>query len=136
MLNYYLRPRKHQSIDRMFDDFFSPIVSARQMTTDVTETETEYLFDIELPGYSKDDVKISYKEGYLKVEANREQENESNEKNYITKERYVGSVSRSWYIGNVDQASIKAGFNDGVLTVTVPKEQLPKEDEKNYISID
>ncbi len=137
MLNYYLNPRKHQSIDRMFwNDFFSPVFTGKQMTTDVTETETEYLFDVELPGYTKDDVKISYKEGYLTIEARKDEEKESGEKNYISKERYVGSVSRSWYIGNVDQASIKAGFQDGILKISVPKEQLRKEDEKNYIAID
>ena len=137
MLNYYLNPRKYQSAERSFwNDFFAPVMNAKSMNTDVTETETEYLFDVELPGYSKEDVKISVDEGYLTIEAVRNTEKESEEKNYISRERYSGRQSRSWYIGNVDLQQIKASFENGILKVSVPKEQLPEKDNRNLISID
>lgn len=137
MLNYYLSPRKHQNLDRMFwNDFFAPVTDNRAMVTDVTETETEYLLDVELPGYSKDDVKVSYDEGYLTIEATRKSESKDENKNYIRRERHYGTQSRSWYVGNIDQSLIKAGFQDGILKVSVPKEQLPEKDTRQYISID
>ena len=137
MLNYYLNPRKNQSLERAFwNDFFAPVMNTRGMNTDVTETESEYLLDVELPGYGKDDVKISVDDGYLTIEASKTAEKENSEKNYISRERYSGSMSRSWYIGNVDQSLIRASFENGILKVSVPKDQLPEKDNRNYIAID
>ncbi len=137
MLNYYLNPWKKSNVEKMFwDDFFAPVSAVKGMKTDVTETDSEYLFDVELPGYNKEDVKISVDEGYLTIEAVRNSEKESNEKNYISRERYSGRQSRSWYIGNVDEQQIKASFDNGILKVSVPKEQLPEKDTRNYITID
>ncbi len=137
---FYLNPRSNYEVERNFwNDFFAPVSISRlgSMKTDVTENDSEYLFDIELAGYGKDDVKISYDDGYLKVEASKNSEKENNEeKTYITRERYSGSVSRSWYVGNIDRNLIKASFNNGILTVSVPKQQLEKQEESNYITIE
>ena len=137
---FYLNPRRNYEVERNYwNDFFAPVSFSRlgSMKTDVTENDSEYLFDIELAGYGKDDVKISYDDGYLKVEASKNSEKENNEeKTYITRERYSGSVSRSWYVGNIDRNLIKASFNNGILTVSVPKQQLEKQEESNYITIE
>ena len=57
---------------------------------------------------------------------------------YIRKERYSGSCSRSFYVGDaVTQDDVKAKFENGVLTLEVPKkEEAPKVEEKKYISIE
>ena len=138
---YYLRPKKNNDFTRNFwNDFFAPVTWNNVysgMPVDISETDKEYVFDVELPGYKKEDVKITVDDGYLTIEASKNEEHENSEnKNYITRERYSGKTSRSWYVGNIDKELIKASFADGILKVNVPKEQLKPEDTKHYISID
>ncbi len=137
----YLTPRKNYAVERNFwNDFFSPTffsTNSSVMKTDIRETEKEYLLDVELPGFNKEDVRISLDDGYLTIETKKNEEKENTEdRNYIRKERYSVNASRSWYVGNIDQTLIKANFNNGILTVSVPKEQLPEKDTRNYINID
>lgn len=138
---YFLKPRRNNEFEKdLWRDFFAPVTwrnAYSGMPVDITETEKEYLFDVELPGYKKEDVKIAVDDGYLTIEASKNEENENKEnKNYITRERYSGTCSRSWYVGNIDKNLIKASFADGILKVSVPKEQLEPEDTRHFISID
>ena len=109
------------------------------MPTDVKETETGYELAINLPGYKKEDVKAELKDGYMTITAttkkNNDQKNE--EGRYIRRERYVGSCSRTFYVGEaVTEEDIHAKFEDGILTITVPKKELqPQVEEKKFISI-
>ncbi len=135
--------------DDFFDDFYRPAVKRvpRQeerpmqpvMPTDVKETETGYELAINLPGYKKEDVKAELKDGYMTITAttkkNNDQKNE--EGRYIRRERYVGSCSRTFYVGEaVTEEDIHAKFEDGILTITVPKKELqPQVEEKKFISI-
>lgn len=137
----YLSPRKNYEVERnIWNDFFGPSflsTNSSVMKTDIRETEKEYLLDVELPGFNKEDVKISLEDGYLTIETKKNEENNNTStSNYIRKERYSVNASRSWYVGNVDLSQIKANFNNGILTVSVPKEQLPEKDTRNYINID
>ncbi|MBQ3385324.1 MAG: Hsp20/alpha crystallin family protein [Erysipelotrichaceae bacterium] len=138
MINYFLRPaRKYDAGRELWDDFFNHDFypqTIRQMKTDIKETETEYLLDIEMPGYNKDNVQITVNDGYLTVTGTKEENRESGEKNYVTRERYSGKVSRSWYIGDVNLEDVKASFTDGILKISVPKEDRKK--EISYIKID
>jgi len=107
------------------------------MKTDIRETEKEYLLDVELPGYNKEDVEATIDNGYLTIATKKNSEKEEkNEGNYIHRERYSVSASRSWYVGNVDRTMIKASFNNGILTVSVPKDELPEKETRNIIDID
>ena len=134
------------------DDFFSvPRVTgfggsrfdrdfSRMMTTDVKETDNAYQLDMNLPGFAKEDIKAELKDGYLTINA---QSNSSNDEkdddgNFIRRERYTGSCSRSFYVGDgVTQDDIHAAFKDGVLTLTVPKkEAIPEKEETKYIAIE
>lgn len=137
----YLTPRKNYNAERNFwNDFMTPFFAADSnlMKTDIRETENEYILDIELPGFAKEDLKVSMKDGYLTVQAGRKSEKneDDKEKNYIRRERYQSSCSRSWYVGNIDREQIRAGYKDGVLSLNVPKNPLPEAEEKKYISID
>ena len=93
-----------------------------------------------LPGYKKEDSKGEVKDGYLTVTATTSKNNDEKDKDgkYIRKERYSGSCSRSFYVGDaVTQDDVKAKFENGVLTLEVPKkEEAPKVEEKKYISIE
>jgi len=123
-------------IDSIFDDFLDTktIKNKPEMRTDVIEAEDKYLFDIEIPGFTKDDIKISLEDGYLTVEANKAENPEENP-TYIRKERFLGNISRSYYVGyNINDEKINAAYNSGVLTITVFK--TSKEENKKYINIE
>ena len=110
------------------------------MQTDVEETETGYEVSMNLPGFEKKDVKAELKEGYLTITASTSQNNYQKDKagKYIRKERYSGTCSRSFYVGeDVTQQDIKARFENGVLRLSIPKKDAkPKVETPNYISIE
>ncbi len=134
------------------DDFFSvPRVTGfggsrfdrdftRMMTTDVKETDNAYQLDMNLPGFAKEDIKAELKDGYLTINAqsNSSNDEQDDDGNFIRRERYTGSCSRSFYVGDgVTQDDIHAAFKDGVLTLTVPKkEAIPEKEETKYIAIE
>lgn len=110
------------------------------MSTDVRETENSYEVIMNLPGFTKEDVKGEIKDGYLTVTAttNTSRDEKDAEGKYIRRERYSGSCSRSFYVGEeVTQDDIKAKFEDGTLKLTIPKkEPQVKEEQKRYIEIE
>lgn len=124
------------------NDFFGgfPYKANGTMQTDVSETDKGYKVTMNLPGYQKEDIKGEVKDGYLTVTATTSKNNDEKDKDgkYIRKERYSGSCSRSFYVGDaVTQDDVKAKFENGVLTLEVPKkEEAPKVEEKKYISIE
>ncbi|MGN0155244.1 MAG: Hsp20/alpha crystallin family protein [Lachnospiraceae bacterium] len=127
-----------------FDDFFTePFGGYRNnalMQTDVKETQDGYELAMNLPGVKKEDIKADLKDGYLTVTATSNQSNdEKNEDGkYIRRERFYGSSSRSFYVGeDVTQEEIKAKFEDGTLKLTIPKKEENKQvEQKNYIAIE
>ncbi len=117
--------------DDMFDDnFFRPVAKTSNfMKTDIREVDGNYVLDMELPGYKKEDIQISLKEGYLTISASRnEHKEESDDKgNVLRKERFTGTCTRSFYVSEgVTEEDIKAKFDNGELQVTFPKDK-PKE---------
>ena len=109
------------------------------MKTDIRETENEYVLDIDLPGYKKEDVKAQLKDGYLNISVSREENKEEKDAKdkYLRKERYTGSVSRSFYVGeDITEEDVKAKFGNGVLTLALPKEAPKKIEEPKYICIE
>lgn len=134
--------------DEFFEDFARPIKRevryaspvSSVMRTDVKESDVGYELHIELPGYSKEDVKAELKEGNLTISAVRDTSNETKDENgkYIRRERYYGNCSRSFYVGkDVEQTDIRARFEDGILKVFVPKKEAkPAVEEKKYITIE
>ena len=121
-----------------FDRDFYGNSSRSVMKTDVKETDKGYELDIELPGYQKEDVKAQLKDGYLTVQAVKNVNNDTKNKEgaYIRRERYAGTMSRSFYVGdNVTEADIQAKFENGVLKLAVPKKEAKKVEENKYIAI-
>lgn len=144
-----LRPSIFTHNNNLFDDFFGdeffaparhPNGGAAIMHTDIRETEGEYIIDMELPGFKKEDVEAELRDGYLTVRAEHKTENDEKDKegHYIRKERYYGNFARSFYVGEaVTQDDIKAAFKDGILTLNVPKIEKKEEPEvKKLISIE
>ena len=111
------------------------------MKTDIQETDKDYILEMDLPGFSKDEVKVSLENGYLTISAAKglnKDEKEKKNGRYIRRERYAGNVRRSFYVGdNVTENDIHAKFEDGILKLTVPKKEAKKvEDKKSYITIE
>ncbi len=134
-------------VDSMFDDFFetpfwnnSRTVARQTMSTDITESENGYQIEMDLPGFAKEDVNASLKDGYLTIAACHENSNEEKDSagKLIRQERYQGTCQRSFYVGDqITEEDIKANFKDGVLTLSIPKkEKQPEVEEKKYIAIE
>lgn len=133
----------------LFDDFFGDMfggdffdTSSRMpqlMKTDVVEKDGQYMLDVELPGYDKNDISAELKDGYLTIMANKDQtiENKDEKSNYVRKERYTGSCQRSFYVGDgVKEEDIQAGFKDGILKIAVRKPELKEiKDDRKLIPI-
>ncbi len=125
----------------VFDDWFNSPFRADvfgAMKTDILEEEKDYRLDIDVPGFSKEEIKISVENGYLTIEAEKNQEKEEKDQkgNYLRRERNYGSCSRRFYVGDIKKESISASFKDGILTVIVPKATEPEAESKKYIDIE
>ena len=133
--------------ENLFDDFFSdpfgmmvpqgrdPLYGKHAknlMKTDVRETESTYELDVDLPGFTKDEVNVELKNGYLTIQASKGLDKEQSDKKgkYIRQERYAGACSRTFYVGEgVEPEDVTAKFENGILQLSIPKEakkQLPK----------
>ncbi len=133
------RRRDFDLLDEMFRDPFFMEGESKIMKTDIKEKKDKYLIDIDLPGYEKENIKIDVEDGYLTVHASIDSNKEEKEEGkFVRKERYVGSCSRSFYVGNdVKSEDIKASFKNGTLKIEIPKkEEQAKLAEKKYIQID
>ena len=122
------------------DDFFrgKDKMNFQLMKTDIREGEKEYLLEVDLPGYKKEDIKIDVTDGYLTIHAKTTDEINDEEKGkYVRRERFMGECTRSFYVGDdVKEDEIKASFKNGILKLEVPKiNPEDKKEEKKYIEI-
>ena len=110
------------------------------MKTDVKDTDTGYEVDVDLAGFKKDEIQIELEKGFLTVTAAKGLDKDEKDKkdNYIRRERYAGSMSRSFYVGkHVTEEDIHPKYENGILSFSVPKEEAkPVEEKKHYISIE
>ena len=133
--------------ENLLDDFFDfpfgsnyTATDSSLMKTDIKEMENGYDVTMNLPGVKKEDVKAELKDGYLTISAssNSNKDEKDEEGRYIRRERYSGSCSRSFYVGDaVTEADIKAKFENGTLTMMIPKKEVqPAVENKKYIAIE
>lgn len=143
--------------DDFFDDFFEWPAYDKQMKdaqkklygrradnmmkTDVRDHDDHYEIDVDLPGFKKEELSLELTDGYLTIKAAKGLDKDEKEKKsgkYIRRERYMGSMTRSFYVGDtITQEDIKAEYRNGVLKLTVPKPDPSKKVEKtNYIAIE
>ena len=105
---------------------------------DRRETEGSYELDVDLPGFKKEEVNVELNNGYLTIEAAKSLDKDDTDKQgrYIRQERYAGSMSRSFYVGDVKPEDVKAKYESGVLTVLIPKEEPKKLTSSSKIAIE
>ena len=110
-----------RAFDEMERSFFKN--SLTEFRTDVSDNGDSFLVEAELPGFSKDDIHIDIDNDCLTISAERKYDNEDKDdkKNFIRRERYYGSYSRSFDVTGIDTDAIKAEYKDGVLNLTLPK---------------
>lgn len=149
--------------ENLFDDFFDgffgfPVIDDKEiqkaqkqlygrnanhmMKTDVREHEDHYEVDIDLPGFKKEELSLELKDGYLVVSAAKgldRDETEEKTGRFVRRERFAGSMSRSFYVGeDMKQEDIRARYESGVLMLDIPKLEArkPEVEEKKYIAIE
>ena len=127
-----------------FDAFFSTpsqrsTVPPTMMRTDIKETDAAFELAIDLPGFAKEDVAVDLKDGYLSISAKTSKESEDKDEKgtYVRKERFSGTCSRTFYVGeDIEEDEVKAKFENGILTIDVPKKQeQPKLESGRSITI-
>ena len=140
--------------ENLFDDFFSdpfgmmvpqgrdPLYGKHAknlMKTDVRETEGTYELDVDLPGFTKDEVNVELKNGYLTIQAAKGLDKDQTDKKgkYIRQERCAGACSRTFYVGDgVEPEDVTAKFENGILQLTVPKKEAKQVEGRKYIAIE
>lgn len=135
MKNYLQKRNETTDIFDVFNDFFRPVFSDENscLKTNIRETADAYELDVEVPGYTKDQIKISLENGYLSIVCNKEEKEENGK--YRRKE-ICESCARSYYVGeDVAREEIKAKCENGILKLSVPKSQ-PKQIQSSYIEIE
>jgi HSP20 family protein len=130
--NHEFKPM--MSMLNMFDDFFNRVYDEdadnnfKAMALDILEQENEFLILANLPGFKKENVKISVHDNQLLIEARCAEKKEEKTGTVFRSERYGGSFRRNLYLpDNADVAAIQARMEDGVLHLTIPrKAQTPE----------
>ena len=141
--------------ESLFDDLFSdpfemmampqgrnPLYgkhAKNMMKTDIRETENGYELDMDLPGFKKEDVNLELKDGYLTIEANKalDKDEKDDKGRYLRQERWSGSCSRSFYVGDgVKPSDVSAKFENGILQIALPKAEQKKLPSTTSIAIE
>lgn len=134
--------RNNSDLD-YFDDLFEGVFNTpfnrslnHCMRTDIKESDNSYTLDIDVPGFGKEDIKISLENGYLTVEARKDETKEGKESHFLRRERYFGSAARTFFVGeDIAQEDVKASYDKGILTLTIPKQGTSVK-EKKFIAIE
>ena len=105
-------------LDDIFNDFSSN--QTNNMKCDIYEKDGNYHIEIDIPGFDKNEISVECENGYLTITAEKNEENEDENKNYIRRERTYGKYQRSFYLGDVDEDAIK-----------VSKENYPQIEHRN-----
>jgi HSP20 family protein len=125
-----------REMDRMFDNFFGrgADVAEPSLTwypsVDIKETKDDFVLMAEVPGMSKDDIKINISENTLTIKGEKKEEKKEEDQNYHRVERRYGSFQRSFTLPTqIQESKVKAAYKDGVLTITMPKKEEVKPKE-------
>lgn len=138
MMDMMLVPRKNNFdlFDNFFDDDFFTKKERNLMKTDILEKKNHYEIAMDLPGFNKENIDMSLKNGYLEIHAKIEQNENQEEEKYLRQERFYGECSRSFYVGDrITEEDIQAEFKEGILKVEIPKKEEIEEETRKQIEI-
>ncbi|MBO5113167.1 MAG: Hsp20/alpha crystallin family protein [Lachnospiraceae bacterium] len=109
------------------------------MKTDIREMDDSYEVVIDLPGFKKDEIEVQLENGYLTISAAKGLDKDETDKQgkYLRQERYAGSMSRSFYVGeDITEEDIHGKFENGILKLDIPKVEAKKVEQKKHIAIE
>ncbi|ROT47518.1 Hsp20/alpha crystallin family protein [Candidatus Cardinium hertigii] len=132
--NLTRRDHFHNLFNDLFNEFYSFPTSAsvgneRSILprTDISETDSAYCIEVELPGMQAKDIELKIDNNMLTIKGKRDETTESKEKNYYMRERYYGIFQRSITLpSNIDEMHIDAQFDNGILCINIPKKEIGK----------
>ena len=107
-------------LENFFNNSFMAGLTS-SMRSDIRETEQEFILEVEMPGYTKENINVECHDGRLTVSAANTQEMDENEGNYVRQERQFGRISRSYRIDGINEDRISAEYRNGILRLTLPK---------------
>jgi len=121
----------------LFNNTNLPFVNSNYMKTDIAETAKEYRVKVDMPGFDKKDIHISYNNDLLTITGHRDTFDDQSDKegNILHSERRYGQMSRQYRLPDVDLEKVNAKYTDGVLLLTLPKLTM-KPDDGKHIEID
>ena len=140
-----------RSLLPMFDDFFmddgwdsffdnAPAMRNRISVprVDIEDKKDHYEVVADFPGFTKDQIHVSYEHGVLTLDAHKDNSKETNDKdkNFIRKERYASDFRRQFAVKGIKKNGIKAALHDGVLTITLPKAEPEIDKGPTHIAIE
>lgn len=112
----------------IMDEFFNDAVTSRKNSfapsIDISETDKQYIIDVEVPGIDKKDIELNIDNNMLTISGERSFNKEEEGKQYHRVESHYGTFNRSFRLpDNVESDSVKAAYNNGILNITVDKSE-------------
>lgn len=135
-MNNYL----NKNYDLLNNDPFFGLLSSfkgyeiNSLRSDIKETEEDYIIDVELAGFKKEDISLSFENKNLIVKASYKSLKDEKTK-YLHIERTEGIYSRKFYLGDIKHDNIKANFENGLLTIIIPKDSYKEIEKTKSIAI-
>ena len=127
MVRHALIQRPTSLLDDFFnDEFFLPAWSTPNHL-DVYQENNTYIVEVDLPGFKKEDIKLSYNQDLLTITASHKEEKKDEGKRYVYRSRSQSTFTRQIRFNNIDPSAIDAAYNEGVLKVTLPILGIQKE---------
>lgn len=120
MRNSLIRRPTTSILDDFFnDEFFLPSVNSNSHL-DVYQEDNKYVVEVDLPGYKKEEINMSFNNDLLTIKAEHTEENKEDTKKYIYRSRSQSMFTRQIRFSNIEHENIDAKFEEGVLKVTLP----------------
>ncbi|MFC7134750.1 MULTISPECIES: Hsp20/alpha crystallin family protein [Salinibaculum] len=114
---------------------FDISMAGESMALDLIDGDDAYTVEVDVPGFSRDEIDVRVTDDTLTIEAEHEHEAETESERYLRRERQHRSMRRSILLPDpVDADAVAATMSDGVLTVTIPKEEVTE--EGNHVDIE
>lgn len=122
---------KHRlALDQLFYDVMEEKVSCtikkgeqviNTFDVDVRENETRFIVEADLPGFTIDNITIVYEDSYLSIIAQKHDQSQDDDFDFIRRERKFGMFRRTFLAKDVDKENIRATLKNGILKIELPK---------------
>lgn len=117
--------RSAANLSDWIDDFFTRSAGSWTMWSpraDLYEVENAYVLEMELAGFQRDDIDLTFENGVLNVSGRRREQEGEEKATYYLRERATDEFSRSFSLPrSVDYEQVEATLHDGLLQVRLPK---------------